>query len=257
MKLSAIIITRNEQNNIVDCLKTLKFADQIIVIDNESVDNTARLAKDEGVKVYQIGGLDFSYLRNLGKEKSTNEWILYIDADERVTPDLAVEIKNTIEGKNTCAAYTLRRSNYFLGKLWPKEEAMLRLMKKESLIGWQGALHESPIVIGSIGHLRGILLHYTHRNLTSMVDKTNQWSEIEAQLRFQNNHPSMQWWRFIRVMLTTFWQYYAVQGGWRIGMVGLIESIYQSFSIFISYAKLWERQNNMQIKTHYKANKDE
>lgn len=76
-----------------------------------------------------------------------------------------------------------------------------------------------------------------------MVEKTNKWSDTEALLRFNSNHPKMTWWRFPRVMLTAFFNSYIRQGGWKAGAVGLIESVYQSFSMFITYAKLWELQN--------------
>lgn len=253
MKLSAIIITRNEENNIINCIKTLGFADEVIVIDNDSTDQTVVKAKGQKAQVYSISGLDFSYLRNIGKEKSRSGWILYIDADERVTPQLAREIVGKINAEVHYHAYKLVRQNYFLGTLWPKQEHMVRLIKKESLIGWQGSLHETPHISGEIGKLSGLLLHYTHRDLSSMVVKTNEWSDIEAQLRFQNGHPQMKWWRFFRVMITAFWRSYITDEGWKVGIAGLIESIYQSFSTFITYAKLWEKQNNMQIKSNYKA----
>lgn len=252
MKLSAIIITKNEEENIIDCIKTLTFADEVVVVDNNSIDSTVKKAKTAGALTYVVSGLDFSYLRNVGKEKASSEWILYIDADERVTHELGKEIAHAINSKYKYIGYSLIRQNYFLGKLWPKKEKMLRLIKKSNLIGWQGSLHETPLVSGEIRELKGALLHYTHRDISSMVIKTNEWSDIEAQLRFQNDHPSMRWWRFLRVMITAFWRSYVSDEGWKVGTVGLIESIYQSFSMFITYAKLWEKQNNMKIKNHYK-----
>jgi hypothetical protein len=117
------------------------------------------------------------------------------------------------------------------------------LIKKDSLISWQGSLHESPQVSGKIGKLDSYVLHHTHRDLTSMLNKTNEWSDIEARLRFQSGHPQMIWWRFFRVTLTAFYNSYIRDEGWKVGVVGLIEGIYQAFSIFITYAKLWELQN--------------
>jgi hypothetical protein len=80
-----------------------------------------------------------------------------------------------------------------------------------------------------------------------MIAKTNEWSEIEAQLRFNNDHPIISWWRIFRVMLTAFWQSYVKQSGWKAGTVGLIESIYQAFSMFVTYSKLWEMQNKHRL----------
>lgn len=243
MNISAIIITRNEEHNIKECLTTLGFANEIIVIDNGSCDQTVDIAQKYKARVFKINGLDFSYLRNIGKEKAKGNWLFYIDADERVPETLGNEIGNIVS-KTDYTAFYLLRVNYYLGTLWPKKEKMIRLMKKEALIGWQGILHESPIVRGKIGLLETPLLHYTHADLASMIEKTNEWSEIEAQSRFKANHPQMSWWRFFRVMISSFWHSYIQEGGWRVGTVGLIESTYQSFSMFITYAKLWERQNS-------------
>ncbi len=243
MSIAAIIITRNEQDNISDCIKELNFADEVIVVDNCSVDTTADLAQRLGAKVYKIAGLDFSYLRNIGKEKARSDWLLYIDADERVTKELAADIKSCVKNPLDYAAFTLIRRNYFLGEVSPNLEKISRLIKKDSLIGWQGSLHESPIIAGKVGNLKGDLLHYTHRDISSMVAKTNEWSDIEAQLLFKSNHPPMREWRFLRIILTSFWRAYVKQKGWQMGRVGFVESVYQVFSNFITYAKLWEKQN--------------
>jgi hypothetical protein len=97
-------------------------------------------------------------------------------------------------------------------------------------------------VKGKVGVLEGYLFHYTHQDLTSMVEKTIAWSEIEAELRYNANHPKMSWWRFFRVMLTAFFDSYVRQKGYKAGTAGLVESIYQSYSMFITYARLWEMQ---------------
>lgn len=243
MTLSSIVITRNEEKNISNCLKALKFADEIIVVDNNSYDGTVNIAKKLGAKVFKVPGLDFSYLRNYGKEKAKSEWMLYIDADERVTESLASEIKKVLSKKTDVSGFAISRQNYYFDTPWPKIEKIVRLVKKDSLIGWQGQLHESALVAGKIGTLMSILPHYTHRDLTSMIEKTNEWSEIESLLRFQNNHPKVSWWRFFRVMVSSFWKSYITEEGWKTGVIGIVESIYQAFSIFITYAKLWERQN--------------
>lgn len=243
MSITAIIITRNEQDNLADCIKTLDFVSEIIVVDNCSSDSTVDIAKGFKSKVYEIAGLDFSYLRNIGKEKAKSEWLLYIDADERVTADLASQIKKAVGDPKDNNAFSFIRKNYFLGKPSPKLERMVRLMKKEALIGWQGSLHESPMFVGKAGDLSGYLLHYTHRDLSSMLSKTNEWSDIEAQLLYKSNHPPMAGWRFARIMITSFFRSFVKDGGWKMGAVGLIESTYQAFSNFITYVKLWEKQN--------------
>ncbi len=255
MNISAIIITRNEEINISKCIESVKWADEIIVVDNNSMDQTRTIAKSAGAKVYDAAGLDFSYIRNIGKEKASGKWLLYIDADERVTPELAKEIKEKIKSEDNFSSYAVTRKNYFFGNPWPKQEQIIRLLKKDALIGWQGSLHESPQVIGVSGKLNFPLLHYTHSDISSMMKKTDEWSEVEANLRYQNNHPSMNWWRFFRVIITSFWRSFIQDQGWKAGTTGLIESIYQSFSMFITYAKLWELQNKSSIEKNPEAQK--
>lgn len=242
IKISAIVITKNAENLIADCLDSLSFCDEIIVVDNISSDRTREIAEKMRAKVFEHSSSDFSGARNFGLNKASGEWIVYVDSDERVTRELALNIKYQVSNVKY-AAFKVKRKNFYLGNHeWPYIEHLERVFRKDKLEGWSGRLHESPKVRGSIGTLEGYLFHYTHRDLTSMVNKTIEWSKIEAELRFKSGHPKMTWWRFPRVMLTAFFDSYIRQGGWKIGAVGLIESMYQSFSIFITYARLWEMQ---------------
>lgn len=242
MKLSVVIITYNEQDTLDACLNSVSFADEIVIIDGGSEDKTQEIGKRHGAKIYRVDTNDFSVKRNSGKDKSLGEWILYVDADERVSVELKNNILKTINSTSLKKAYKIKRKNFYLGKPWPKEELIERLFLKENLSHWEGRLHESPKVIGEIGIVEGELLHFTHRTLAKMIEKTNQWSEIEADLRIKAKHPKMSQWRFIRVMITVFFDNYVGKKGYKAGTVGVIESIYQSFSMFITYSKLWEKQ---------------
>ncbi len=243
-KLSAIVIAKNEEERIADCLDTLSFCDEIVVVDNGSTDRTADISKRMKAEVIASSSSDFSHLRNLGLKKATGDWALYVDADERVSPALRDSIKYEVSSiKNQFSTYRVARKNFYLGRNeWPTAEKMERLFKKDKLKGWIGQLHESPEVSGEVGEVEGFLLHYTHRNLAEMLKKTIEWSKTEALLRYNTGHPKMSWWRFPRVMISTFLDYYIKQGGYKVGTVGLIESMYQSFSIFVTYASLWEMQ---------------
>ncbi|OGF99502.1 hypothetical protein A2Y99_02260 [Candidatus Gottesmanbacteria bacterium RBG_13_37_7] len=246
MSISAIIITKNEEKTIAGCMNALSFCDEIIVVDNKSQDKTVEIAKKKGAKVFVTAGLDFSYLRNVGKEKSSGEWLINIDADEIVSKKLANEIRSVIKRKQKFSSYFIKRQNYYLKHKWPKTELMLRLIREDSLIGWQGNLHETPIVTGESGVLSNIMPHYSHTDIGMMVKKTNQWSEAESRLLFNSNHPLMSWWRFMRIMISSFLKSYFNNGGWQMGEAGIVESTYQSFSSFITYAKLWEKQSLME-----------
>ncbi len=243
-KLSAIVIAKNEENRIADCLDSLSFCDEIIVVDNDSKDRTAEVAQRLGAKIVKSNDDNFSNLRNLGLRRATYDFVFYVDADERVDSNLRENIKQVLKSASPTDFYKVSRKNFYLGNNeWPKIEKMERLFRKSQLRGWKGELHESPQINGESEQLNGFLLHYTHRNLSEMLKKTILWSKTEAELRYNARHPKMTWWRFPRVMITTFFDYYIRQEGYKIGTAGLVESMYQAFSIFVTYARLWELQN--------------
>lgn len=245
LSLSVIIIAKNEEARIGACLDAVQFASERLVLDNGSTDKTPDIAKNRGVQVKTFRSDSFAELRNKAATLVHGDWILYIDADERVSEPLAENIEKIIRGwrPGDKAGFEILRENYYLGRRWPKSEWMLRLFKTDAFNGWHGVLHETPKIQGEIGRIDGLLIHNTHRTLAEMVEKTNEWSEVEAQLRLSSSHPEIHWWRLLRVMGTGFWNSFVVQGGWRAGTVGWIESIYQGFSMFITYAKLWEMQH--------------
>ena len=253
MKLSVIIIAKNAEDHIVDAIESVKeVADEVIVVDNDSTDRTREIAEYLKAKVYTLEGLNFAKLRNLGLEKARGDWVIYIDTDERVTSELISNIKyfgrlsagQISNINNEIAAFKVKRKNFYFGNHeWPYIEKLERLFKRSVLNGWRGELHESPEFTGRVAQIEGFLLHYTHRNLSSMLQKTIEWSKIEAELRLKSGHSKMTWWRFFRVMLTAFFDSYVRQEGWRAGTIGIMESMYQAFSMFITYARLWEMQN--------------
>jgi len=249
--LSVVILTKNAENVIADCIDSVSFCDEVIIIDDYSTDRTAELAKHLGASVFPYSSESFAKKRNLGLQKAKGRRILYLDSDERVIPELAEAIKSVLERKKDIySAYRLNRKNFYLGNNeWPTMEKLERLFKKSKLEEWYGDLHESPRVNGDIGDLNeGFIKHYTHQDVTSMLNKTIQWSKIEADLRFSANHPTMSWWRFFRVMITAFYDSYIRQKGYKVGTAGLVESMFQAYSMFITYARLWELQNSSQKK---------
>ncbi len=245
-RISAVILTKNSENLIADCIDSVSFCDEVIVIDDYSSDRTVELAKHLGASVYPYTSESFAKKRNLGMQKAKGKWVLYLDVDERISPELAVAIQKILERrKDIFAAYRVHRKNFYLGNNeWPTMEKLERLFRKSKFEEWYGDLHESPRVNGDIGEIpEGFIRHYTHQDLTSMLNKTIQWSKIEAELRLHANHPRMSWWRFYRVMITAFYDSYIRQKGYKVGIAGLVESMFQAFSMFITYARLWELQN--------------
>ena len=257
--LSIIILAGNEEKMIVDCLKSCNWVSEIILVAANSTDDTVSLAKKtissiKIVKTTDEYNKNFSKWRNLGFQNATKDWILYIDADERITSELKQEIIQKINIKNNFIShYDIPRANYYLGKRvrfggsYP--DYVKRLYLRKNFKGYKGILHEEPLIIGPLEHLKSDLLHYTHRDLTSMVNKTLAWTDMEAKALFQNNHPPVVWWRFIRMMLTKIWERLIVQKMWRDGTVGWISVLFETFDTFLIYARLWEIQQkqNKQI----------
>ena len=239
--LSAIIIAKNEEQRLAKCMASVSFCDEVIVVDNDSKDNTGDIAVRHGAKVIESKGQDFASIRELGLHEAAGKWVLYIDADEEVPEALQKEIRSAVRSPEV-TAYRVKRDTYFLGHHWPYKDMVERLFLKSALKGWHGKLHETPVYTGTTNTLKHPMIHRTHRTLEEMVSKTNDWSEIEAKLRMDAHHPPVVWWRLLRVMFTGFTRSYIDQRGWRAGTVGWIESLYQAFSMFITYAKLWELQ---------------
>ncbi len=247
--LSAVIIAKNEEKMIGDCLKSLQFADEVIVADSGSTDRTDFIARQAGAKIVTTKGTDYSQFRNAPLKTVKGDWILYVDADERVTPLLRKEISSLMsQTPNGVGAWAIPRRNIYLGK-WMHyggwgNDYVIRLFKKNCLKKWQYPLHEQPVFTGNLQKLKGELVHFSHRDLSSMVQKTLEFTAYEARLRFEAGHPPMTWWRFFRVMLTEFWHRFVRLSAGRDGIEGIIDGIFQVFNTFIIYARLWEMQRS-------------
>lgn len=254
INLSIIVLVGKEENLIKQCLESCKFADEMILVAANSTKKIVEIAKSTipDIKVTETEdeyNKNFSKWRNMGYEIATGKWILYIDVDEVISEKLRDEILNVANDcmSNDTSYYAIPRANHFLGKRvryggsYP--DYVKRLYKRSDFGGYQGILHEEPIIKGQIGYLKNDLLHYTHRDLTSMLSKTIVWTDTEAQALFEANHPPVVWWRFPRMMLTKFFERFVKQQMWRDGIVGWISVIFEMFNTFIIYARLWEKQN--------------
>jgi len=246
--LSAIIITKNEEDMIRDCLISLKFSDEIIVVDTGNIDRTNEIATSYKAKIIKSVNKDYSQFRNDGLKAAKGNWVLYVDADERVTPLLKNEIEHIISSYETESAYAIPRQNIFLGKEmyyggWGNDY-VIRLFLKKNLTEWKNPLHEEPVFIGELGKLTSKLVHFSHRDLSSMLEKTLGFTNYEARLRYEINHPPVVAWRLSRVMLTEFWLRFVKLSAWRDGTKGVIDGVFQVFNSFVIYARLWEMQQH-------------
>lgn len=246
MKISAIIITKNEEKIITDCLISVSFADEIVVVDTGNTDKTNSIAikhKARIVKYSQNGS--FANWRNKGAKEAKGDWILYVDADERITGELKDEILNRIPDEKF-VAYAIPRRNFIFGKEFKHSgqypDYQKRLFKKDKFVKWTGDVHEEPNFKGELGHLENPMLHYKNMTISQMVEKTNNWSEIEAKLMYEAHHPKMNVARFLSAMVREFWKRMILEMAFLDGPKGIIYAIYQVFSKFTSYAKLYELQ---------------
>lgn len=255
-KLSIIILGQNVADEIVPAFKTGLFADEIVYVDTftGSTDGTIDLARKYAAKIVKSPAYNFAAWRNDGAKIATGDWLLYLDSDERITKRLRAEILSVIDHADF-SAYTIPRYEIFLGKHlnhWP-DPYVLRLIRKKSLKGWQGKLHEQPQIEGSIGKLKQQLIHLSHKNIDEKVTSTMKWSRLEAEMLFKAGHPPMRGWRFARIMLTEFWERFVKQRLFRDGIEGWVEVIYQMFSRFLTYERLWEMQRKPSLKETYQT----
>jgi glycosyltransferase involved in cell wall biosynthesis len=249
--LSVIIVAGDEKDTIVDCLKSADFADEIILVTTSGCnETTVKLAQKTftGIVIHHLPDkkVDFSVWHNAGSNLATSTWLLHLDCDERITPQLKNEIILKINSQDSITNYDIPRANYFLGKrvryggTYP--DYVKRLFRKDSFHGYQGAVHEQPQIDGQSGILKSDLLHFTHRSLTTMLVKSISWTDIEAKMLLADNHPPVVWWRILRMMFTKIWERLIRQQMWRDGTVGWISAIFESFDTFMIYARLWELQ---------------
>lgn len=245
--LSIVVIVKNEENRIKACLESVKWADEIVVLDNGSTDDTLEIAKNYTNKIINADLLDFAALRNLGTKETKGDWVFFVDADERVTEPLRAELDVMIS-LSDFSAYAISRRNIIFGTevrygpFWP--DWVTRLLKKADFKEWVGAVHEYPKFTGKLGYSKNSLLHLTHRNIDQIVLKSLEWSKIDAELRLAANHPKMSGWRFLRIFITEIFNQGILRKGFFSGTVGTMDSILQAFSMYITYVRLWELQQS-------------
>jgi glycosyltransferase involved in cell wall biosynthesis len=242
---------KNEEDIISDCLTGLKFANEIIVLDQGSTDKSVAIAKKFTNKVYETSIEDFATNRTKLKELATNDWILYVDADERIGPGLISEINKVIK-EDKFSYFYIPRKNFVLGKRikhggwWP--DFAPRLFKKNDLIKWEGKIHESPLVKGQSANFKNALEHFTARTVTLMLNKSIRWAKIEAELYHKHNNPKVTILKVIKASSTEFIYRYIIKKAFLDGTIGLIESIFQALHKAMIFIYLWEIQNQVYEK---------
>ncbi len=244
MEISAVIITFNEEKRLEPALKSLAgLVSEIIVVDSFSTDNTVRLAKKYTNKVFQRKWTDYSDQKNYANTRASFPWILSLDADERISPELREEILEVKKEEPECDGFLIPRQVYYLGK-WIRHsgwypDRKLRLFRKDRA-RWEGEfVHERLVIEGKIQKLNGSIHHFTYRNISEHLDRINKFSELGAQ-KLYAKRKKCRWHHlvfmpFLRFMKSFFWR-----AGFLDGYPGFIVSVLNGYSIFLRYAKLRE-----------------
>jgi len=245
ISLSVTIITKNEADNLPDCLKSVAFAEQIVVVDSESDDSTAKFCEDFGVCFYCEPWKGFSAQKNSAIAKATKKWILSLDADERVTPALRKEIEEIIQKETSSDGYFIARKNFFLGR-WIRycgwyPDYNLRLFKRGKGLFRNREVHEGIDVEGSVGYLKHPMEHYTYRSISDYLLRLDKYSTLAAkELLKENKTYGIQ--HMIFRPLFTFLNMFILRAGFLEGYYGFILSILYAFYTFSKYIKLRELQ---------------
>jgi (heptosyl)LPS beta-1,4-glucosyltransferase len=243
-KISAIVITKNEENNISDCLKSIEWADELIVVDSESTDRTVEIAKQFTDKVFIRKWEGYVPQKKYALSLAINEWVLSLDADERITPELKEEILKLSSGN--FSGFKIKRKNFLIKKEitscgWEKDY-QLRLLKKDKTSFSDRLVHEKFIVEGDVSTLKNPMLHYTFSSFSDYLNKINNYTSLKAQELFKKKKRIGGWTIFSHT-ISAFFSFFIFRKGFKDGVYGLIISLLHLVSTMMNYIKLWEFQN--------------
>ena len=242
--VSVCIITFNEEENIRDCLESLKWVEEIVVIDSLSQDNTVAICREYTDKVFQKEWQGHVKQKNYSLAHATNEWVLCLDADERISPELKEEIESCFaEDDKGCEGYLFPRHSYYLGR-WINHggwypDYKLRLFKK-SKGKWGGKdPHDKVILNGGTMRLKAELLHFVYKNLSHQLQTVDNFSTITAGI-LESESEKFSLLKLLFRPPIRFFEMYVIKRGFMDGLPGFIIASSSSFYIFLKYAKLWE-----------------
>jgi len=242
-KISVIIIVKNEEENIRDCLTSVKNFNEIILVDSESTDNTAEIAKEFTEKIFIRKWEGFSNQKKYALTQTENDWVLNIDADERVSFKLMEEIRGLNFNSD---GYFIPRENYFFKKHitscgWDKD-FQLRLFKKSKTKVTDKLVHEGFAVKGKVEYLSSPIIHYTFMSIEKTFSKINNYSTLQA-LESYKQKDKVKGSTIILHGLSAFLRYFISLKGYKEGVSGLMISLFNSITTLLTYMKIWEYQN--------------
>jgi glycosyltransferase involved in cell wall biosynthesis len=255
--VSVVIVTKNEEKNIGDALESVKDFEDIVVVDSFSDDRTAEICRKYTNRVFQHEWQGYAKQKQMAVDYAEKPWVLILDADERVTPELKEEIfrlfthhASRITHHDYCGFYVPRK-NFFLGKWirhsgwWP--DYTVRLFKKDLSFVEQREVHEKVIVKGPVDYLKNPLEHYTYRTISDYIKKMERYSTLSAQeILLKNPSPSSAFLAFKMIISPafTFLKMFFIKQGFRDGVHGLMLAALYGFYTFLKYAKTWENRES-------------
>ena len=255
-KISVVISAHNEEKNIEDCLKSAQeLAYEIIVVDNSSTDKTGEIARKYTKKVFEQKNdpKNIDLQKNLGFSKATGDWILSLDADERITPELAKEIESRIKNQESrIMGYWISRKNIIFGK-WIKNDMwwpdyQLKLFKKGKGKFGKNDVHKALVLEGGSEKLTNPMIHHNYVSIHQYIQKLNNYTDIEAE-NLSSQGYSFNWLDAIRFPVNDFVKTFFLQKGFKDGINGLVLSMFQAFYMGIVFAKLWEREGFKEVES--------
>ncbi len=247
--LSVVLVTLNEAANLPRTLASVRFANEIVVLDSGSTDATVEIAKNAGARVFEEPWKGFAKQKNSAIARATGDWALSLDADEEVSPALAQEIESLLAGEPACSAYRIPRLNHFLGRplrhggYWP--DPKLRLFRRGAAEFEDRPVHETMQTAGPVGQLKGHLIHHCYTTLDEYIEHMNRYSAIGAELlatrgRVSRSLPAFLW-NAIANPAATFVYNYIFRLGFLDGREGLLQHLNHSAYIHWKFAKAWQR----------------
>ncbi|KPK96548.1 MAG: hypothetical protein AMJ95_13600 [Omnitrophica WOR_2 bacterium SM23_72] len=249
--LSVVVLTRNEEARIAECLESVSWADEIVVVDDESSDATVAIAKRYTDKIF-IRKMDIEGRhRNWAYAQAKNEWVLSLDADERVTKELQEEIKRVLEDSPQEEGFTIPIRNY-IGTYWVKyggwyPAAKLRLFQKGKFHYEEVEVHPRAFMEGSCGHLKSDIVHFSYKNLEEFWNSLNVQTTREAQKWYNQGKP-MRLGRFIWRTIDRFLRTYIRKKGYKDGLIGFVVAFNAGLYQFLSYLKYQELLLNAKLR---------
>ena len=239
--ISVVIIARNEEANLPRCLASVKWADEIVLVDSGSTDRTIEIAQQSGVTVIPIEWQGFGASKKEGVNRAAGPWILSIDADEEVPPELAEEIRRMVSEDDGLVGYYLPRRTQFLGR-WIYHcgwypDPVLRLFRKDRGDFDEALVLERVDVQGRVGRLQHDLLHYSYPTLESYFVKFNRYTTMAAQAAYERGRRANVFDICVRPVANFIKQYF-LKAGFMDGLEGLLISVFSSCHVMTKYSKL-------------------